>query len=109
MPTEKSQHYPIDATIKVLSGKWKLLILLSLESGTKRFNELRREIPTVTQRMLTNQLRELEADKIIIRKVYAQVPPKVEYSLSTIGKTLSPVFEELRRWGACYIKQLRNK
>lgn len=96
---------PVGATIKVLSGKWKILILFSLNQGTKRFNQLRREIPEVTQRMLTNQLRELEEDKIIMRKVYAQVPPKVEYSLSPIGKTLKPLLQHLKEWGQCYIKQ----
>ncbi|HAT67202.1 MAG TPA: ArsR family transcriptional regulator [Flavobacteriaceae bacterium] len=103
------ENCPIGATLKVLSGKWKLLILFSLEGGTKRFNELRREIPEITQRMLTTQLRELENDKIIIRKVYACVPPKVEYSLSPIGKTLLPVLENLKKWGACYIKKLMQK
>lgn len=98
---------PIGATLKVLSGKWKLLILFSLESGTKRFNQLRREIPDITQRMLTTQLRELESDRIIVRKVYACVPPKVEYSLSPIGKTLSPVLENLKNWGAFYIQNIK--
>jgi len=103
------ENCPVGATLNVLSGKWKLLILFHLEGGTKRFNELRREIPEITQRMLTNQLRELENDKIIVRKVYACVPPKVEYSLSPIGKTLSPVLEHLKKWGACYIKSLKKK
>ena len=98
-------HCPVGAAIKVLSGKWKILILFCLMQETKRFNELRREIPEVTQRMLTNQLRELEEDKIIIRKVYAQVPPKVEYSLSPIGQTLKPVLEHLKTWGKDYVKQ----
>lgn len=100
---------PVGATIKVLSGKWKILILFSLSQGTKRFNALRREIPEVTQRMLTNQLRELESDKIIRRKVYAEVPPKVEYSLTPIGETLKPVLEQLKRWGQSYISQYRSQ
>ncbi|HVV67474.1 MAG TPA: winged helix-turn-helix transcriptional regulator [Gammaproteobacteria bacterium] len=93
----------INATLKILTGKWKILILYSLYEGTKRFGELRRLIPKVTQRMLTNQLRELEEDRIIQRKVYAEVPPRVEYSLTDIGMTLKPVLIELKRWGACYI------
>lgn len=97
---------PIGATIKVIGGKWKILILFSLNQGTKRFNELRREMPDVTQRMLTNQLRELEKDKIISRKVYAQVPPKVEYALTDIGKTLNPVLDALRKWGQCYVRKM---
>lgn len=95
----------VKATLRILTGKWKILILYGLWEGTKRFNELRRLIPEITQRMLTNQLRELEEDKIILRKVYAEVPPKVEYSLTEIGKTLTPVLLELKKWGACYIKK----
>lgn len=97
---------PVGAALKVLSGKWKILILFSLVGGTKRFNELLREISPVTQRMLTNQLRELEKDRIIVRKVYAVVPPKVEYSLSPIGETLKPVLKHLKEWGLTYIERL---
>lgn len=71
-----------------------------LDEGTLRFNALRRCIPGVTQRMLTNQLRELEADGLINRKIYAQVPPKVEFSLTDMGRGLSPILESLRNWGA---------
>lgn len=99
---------PIRATLKILHGKWKVLILCSLSQGTKRFGELRREIPDVTQRMLTNQLRELEDDQIIERKVFAEVPPKVEYSLSSIGKTLKPVLDQLKKWGVCYNKSAKK-
>lgn len=97
---------PINATIKVLGGKWKVLILFNLNQGSKRFNELRRAMPAITQRMLTNQLRELEADQIISRKVYPEVPPKVEYTLTEIGKTLEPVLDVLKKWGACYIRKI---
>ncbi len=82
---------PVEATIRIIGGKWKCLIIHHLMDGTKRFNELRRLIPVITQRMLTSQLRELEADQIVNRKVYAQVPPKTEYSLTQLGKTLEPV------------------
>jgi DNA-binding HxlR family transcriptional regulator len=92
----------INSTIKILSGKWKILILFALCSKTRRFNELRRLIPDVTQRMLTAQLRELEKAEIIERKIYPQIPPKVEYSLSSIGKTLTPVLIHLKKWGADY-------
>jgi len=84
----------------VVGGKWKAVILFRLmEGGTRRFNELRRLLPNVTQRMLTNQLRELERDGLVRRKIYPQVPPKVEYSLTDLGKTLAPALRELRSWG----------
>lgn len=98
----------ICATLNILSGKWKILILFALLEGTKRFNELRRLIPGVTQRMLTNQLRELEEQKIILRTVFAQVPPKVEYALSDAGKTLTPVLIALKKWGACYLEKIET-
>ncbi|MCC2624602.1 MAG: yybR [Burkholderiales bacterium] len=99
----------VQVILKILGGKWKTLIVYTLLDGTKRFNELRRIIPDVTQRMLTNQLRELEKDKIIIRKVYAQVPPKVEYTLTPIGEALKPILEELEAWGACYLEKMKTK
>lgn len=100
---EYDNNCPVGVVLKILGGKWKTLILYSLLDGTKRFNELRRIMPTVTQRMLTNQLRELEQDKIITRKIYAQVPPKVEYSLTETGWDLQPILEQLESWGKCYI------
>ena len=90
---------PIEATVSLLDGKWKCLLLYHLLEGTQRFNELRRRMPEATQRMVTNQLRELEADGLIERKVYAQVPPKVEYSLSPLGRTLEPILLALKAWG----------
>ena len=101
-PLEENQA--ISATIKILSGKWKILILFGLCGGTKRFNELRRLIPGVTQRMLTAQLRELENDGIVARKIFPQVPPKVEYSLTALGKTLTPILITLKKWGSNYCK-----
>lgn len=89
----------VEATISLIDGKWKCVILFHLLGGTLRFNEIRRRIPEVTQRMLTNQLRELEVDGLIVRQVYAQVPPKVEYSLSPLGRSLEPVLIALRMWG----------
>lgn len=91
----------VEGAINLIDGKWKCVVLWHLlDEGTLRFNELRRRIPGVTQRMLTNQLRELEADGLINRKIYAQVPPKVEYSLTDMGRGLSPILEALRNWGA---------
>lgn len=89
----------VEATISLIGGKWKCVILYHLVDGVVRFNEIRRRIPGVTQRMLTNQLRELEDDGLIVRTVYPEVPPKVEYSLSPLGKSLKPVFMALSAWG----------
>lgn len=89
----------VEAAVSLIDGKWKCVILFHLLRGTARFNELRRRLPGVTQRMLTNQLRELEQDGLILRTVYAQVPPKVEYSLSPLGRSLEPVLASLKAWG----------
>lgn len=89
----------VEATLQFIDGKWKGVILYHLLSGTLRFNELRRKLPSVTQRMLTNQLRELEADGFLHRQVFAQVPPRVEYSLTPRGRTLEPVIAALKAWG----------
>ena len=98
----------VNITLKILGGKWKILILYCLMDGTQRFNEIRRFMPEVSQRMLTNQLRELEEDKIIERKIYAQVPPKVEYSLTPIGIATKPMLEQLEKWGTCYKMKREN-
>ena len=90
---------PVEGTLELIGGKWKGVILYHLiQQGTLRFNELRRKMH-VTQRMLTNQLRELEASGLIDRKVYAEVPPKVEYSLTERGRSLEPIILALKRWG----------
>jgi len=96
----------VEAAIEAIGGKWKGVILFHLSHDTKRFNQLRRLIPNVTQRMLTKQLRELERDTIIHRHVYAQVPPKVEYSLTEFGKTLLPILDVLENWGNDYLEKL---
>lgn len=93
---------PVAFTVDVIGGKWKSLILFHLMSGTKRFNELRRLIPDVTQRMLTLQLRELETDGVIHREIYREVPPKVEYSLTQLGHSLAPLVSAMREWGAVH-------
>lgn len=86
-------------TLDLIGGKWKTLILWYLLDGKKRFNELRKLIPNCTQRMLTHQLRELERNSIISRKIYRQIPPKVEYSLTASGETLRPILELSCEWG----------
>ncbi|WP_346817966.1 winged helix-turn-helix transcriptional regulator [Bacillus paramobilis] len=89
---------PVEAMVEVIGGKWKGVILYHLLDGTKRFNELKRLKPNITQRMLTLQLRELEADGIIHREVYREVPPKVEYSLTELGETLRPMILLMMEW-----------
>ena len=93
----------VEATLSVIGGRWKPVILFKLMGGTMRFNELRRQIPGVTQKMLTAQLRELEADNIVSRKVYAEVPPRVEYRLTAHGETLRPILLAMRDWGAAHM------
>ncbi|WP_448546730.1 winged helix-turn-helix transcriptional regulator [Thalassotalea fusca] len=97
---------PVEATLTVLSGKWKGIIMYYLLADTRRFNELRRLMPNITQRMLTKQLRELEADNLIARKIYPEIPPKVEYSVTEYGQTLAPVIKVLGEWGARHISQI---
>jgi DNA-binding HxlR family transcriptional regulator len=92
----------IEAAMEVVGGKWKLAIVNHLFAGALRFGELRRALPGITQRMLTRQLRELEADGILRRTVYPQVPPKVEYALTAIGFSLQPIAGQLESWGQWY-------
>lgn len=95
----------VEATLNLIGGKWKGVILYRLLIGeVLRFNELRRLLPNITQRMLTNQLRELESDGLIARKVYPEVPPKVEYRLTDYGQTLAPVIHALKAWGDAHIE-----
>lgn len=99
---------PVETTLLLIGDKWKVLILRDLMTGTKRFSELKRSVSGITQKMLTQQLRELESDGIINRTVYPVVPPKVEYSLTDTGKTLQPILDAMRDWGIGY-KESFNK
>src|SRR5271154_3240772 len=92
-------YCPVKLTADIIGGKWKPLILFYLEGGTKRFGELRKRIPGLTKKMLTQHLRELERDQVIRRKVYAVVPPKVEYSLTRHGESLRPILKLMSAWG----------
>jgi len=98
----------IKAALKVLSGKWKLMILCQLNKRVVRFNELKRTIPGITQHMLTTSLRELEANGIIQRTIYAEVPPRVEYKMTTHGRSLKPVIEALAHWGSLHLKRTKS-
>lgn len=105
-------HYgcPVEASLDVIGGRWKGVILFYLLDGGefKRFNELRRLLPQITARVLTQQLRELERDEVVHRKVYAEVPPRTEYSLTEFGRSLEPVLRALRAWGLEYTGKIET-
>lgn len=104
---EKMFNCEKELTLYVIGGKWKMLILWHLgKEGTKRFGELKALMPGITQRMLVNQLRELEEDLIVERKVYPVVPPKVEYSLTEQGKSLMPILDSMYEWGKNYMENV---
>ena len=98
--TSQNENCPVSATIRLIGGKYKALLLWHLTGKTLRFNELRRLVPEATPKMLTQQLRELEADGLILRTVYPVVPPKVEYSLTELGASLFPILEAMYQWGS---------
>lgn len=93
---------PVEVTLSLISDKWKVLIMRDLLTGTKRFNELKRSVTGITQKVLTSSLRSMENDGLIIRKVYPQVPPKVEYSLTETGLSLKPILDSMYEWGSNY-------
>ncbi|WP_145950165.1 helix-turn-helix domain-containing protein [Paenibacillus sp. Y412MC10] len=96
-------NIPVEAALEVIGGKWKVVILCYLTKGTRRTGQLKRLMPGITQKMLTQQLRELEKDGIISRVIYNQVPPRVEYSLTEYGQTLSDILDALCKWGEGHI------
>ncbi len=93
---------PIEITLSLMADKWKFLIIRDLLTGTKRFGELQRSIGGVSQKVLTNNLRQMESSGLINRKVYAEVPPRVEYSLTDLGKSLKPILDSMVNWGEYY-------
>lgn len=98
----KKFNNPVELSLHIIGGKWKMLIIWKLKDGLQRYGALRKSLPKVTHKMLTQQLRELEQDEIIKRKVYAEVPPKVEYSLTLLGESIIPIIDLLREWGEQY-------
>jgi len=96
---------PVEITLALLGNKWKVLILRELFKGTRRFGELSRGVPNISQKMLTQQLRQMEEDSLVSRKIYPEVPPRVEYSLTDIGTSLRPILDSMHKWGAKYMMQ----
>lgn len=102
--TPAGYNCPVESTLSLIGGKYKTLILWHLTDQTLRFSELGRLIPQATPKMLTQQLRELERDGLLIRQVYPVVPPRVEYSLSALGRSIRPILEAMYGWGTDYLK-----
>jgi DNA-binding HxlR family transcriptional regulator len=106
----KQYYCTMELTLAVIGGKWKPIILWHLgREGVQRFGELRRSMPNITQKMLTQQLRELEADGLVHREVYPQVPPKVEYSLTALGQSVIPVMKTLCEWGESFERHVAEQ
>ena len=101
-PQVKLPACPVETTLSLIGDKWKVLILRDLRPGTKRFGQLRSSLGTVSQKVLTAQLRAMEASGLVVRKVYPEVPPRVEYSLSDLGRSMEPILDALEQWGRAY-------
>ena len=97
---------PVETTLMLIGDKWKVLILRDLMPGTKRFGELKKSIGSVSQKVLTAQLRDMEQNGLVHREVYAEVPPRVEYSLTKLGRSLKPILDAMRNWGEGYKSQI---
>ena len=100
---------PVEVTLMLISDRWKILILRDLLSGTKRFGELKKSIGSISQKVLTSNLRSMEEDGLLTRKVYAEVPPRVEYTLTELGESLRPILFAMQEWGLAYQKQAAQK
>ena len=100
--TKELPACPVETTLMLIGDKWKVLILRDLLTGTKRFGELKKSLGGVSQKVLTAQLRDMEETGLLIRKAYAEVPPRVEYSLTELGRSLAPILDAMRSWGESY-------
>lgn len=103
--TKELPACPVETTLLLIGDKWKVLILRDLMPGTKRFGELKKSIGSVSQKVLTAQLRDMEESGLLIRTVYAEVPPRVEYRLTDLGRSLEPILDAMRNWGEAYKAQ----
>ncbi len=106
---EEMPACPVATTVSLIGSKWKLLIIRNLLVRPWRFNELKRDLEGISQKVLTDSLRSMEKDGLIIRTVYAEVPPKVEYSLSVLGESMRPIIKSIEDWGISYQKAIINK
>ena len=106
--SKKMVSCEVETTLQIIGGRWKVLIIRELLLGVRRFGELQRALPGVTQKMLTQQLREMEQHEIVHRKVYAEVPPKVEYSLTPLGESLQPILHAMHEWGAKHLHEIEG-
>lgn len=105
---QKLPPCPVETTLMLISDRWKVLILRDLMNGTRRFGELKKSIGDVSQKVLTTQLRQMEESGLLTRKVYAEVPPRVEYSLTELGYSLKPILESMKIWGTEYQQKVQN-
>ena len=109
MPNRKAVGCPLEVTLRIIDGRWKVMVIHELVNGVRRFGELNRALVGVSHRTLTQQLRELESTGIVRRKVYRQVPPKVEYSLTPLGESLKPILLAMHEWGQAYPEAIKKK
>lgn len=109
MTKEELPACPVATIVSLIGNKWKLLIIRNLLGGAQRFNKLRRDIPGISQKVLTDNLRALEADELVHREAFAEVPPRVEYSLTEMGHSLQPIFDSMSAWGEEYQNKVRKQ
>lgn len=98
----KVKDCPVETTLELIGNKWKVLIIRDLRNGTKRFGELKRSVTGISQKVLTSNLRDMEEDGLLIRKVFAEVPPRVEYTMTELGLSMCPILDAMEKWGTYY-------